>query len=177
MKGLKSLPGSALGGLFNRSRLALLLVLSCLGLALAACAPLTGVKGGNVDVEVPQPLPPPLVTQVTYATMIGTVGKSTVPVFLEEYDPLMCDAACVKQHQVVEEAAAYFREKKVDIRFYRVTTDESEFQTDVAVVFPIYYIVGPRLRLIDADYGVKTKEELIKFVEEALGLPPSVVTP
>ncbi|HNB17860.1 MAG TPA: hypothetical protein PLC15_20910, partial [Candidatus Obscuribacter sp.] len=81
------------------------------------------------------------------------------------------------QHQVVEEAAAYFREKKVDIRFYRVTTDESEFQTDVAVVFPIYYIVGPRLRLIDADYGVKTKEELIKFVEEALGLPPSVVTP
>lgn len=171
MNGLKNLPGSAMGGLFNRSRLTLLLVLACLGLALSACAPLAGVKGGDLDVEVPQP--PPLVTQVTYATMLGTVGKSTVPAFLEEYDPLMCDAACVKQHQVVEEAAAYFRERKVEIRFYRVTTDESEFQTDEAVVFPIYYIVRPGLRLVDADYGVKTKEELIKFVEEVLGLSPS----
>ncbi|MBX9941971.1 MAG: hypothetical protein K2Y32_22080 [Candidatus Obscuribacterales bacterium] len=157
-------------------------VLSLTSLALTGCAPLHGVKsdfsqssgtGGGEKPTADQPpapvLPPSTpaqgqVGEITYGTILTTVLSSELPVLLEEYDPSSCDSACLEQHKLVDELAVAYAGR---VRFYRITTSEAEFST--GVIYPVYYLVRPgSLRVLDAESGIKSKEELTKFLDEAL---------
>lgn len=118
----------------------------------------------------PTPVPPQIPTdpgqvrEITYETILTTVLLSELPVFLEEYDPGSCDTACLDQHKLVSELAVAYAGR---VRFYRITTSEAEFST--GIVYPVYYVIRPSsLRVFDVESGIKTKEELTKFLDDAL---------
>jgi hypothetical protein len=118
----------------------------------------------------PTPVPPQIptdpgqVSEITYETILTTVLLSELPVFLEEYDPGSCDTACLDQHKLVDELAVAYAGR---VRFYRITTSEAEFST--GIVYPVYYVIRPSsLRVFDVESGIKTKEELTKFLDDAL---------
>lgn len=114
----------------------------------------------------PTPVPPApdQVGEITYETILTTVLLSELPVFLEEYDPGSCDTACLDQHKLVNELAVAYAGR---VRFYRITTSEAEFST--GIVYPVYHVIRPSsLRVFDVESGIKTKEELTKFLDDAL---------
>ncbi len=129
-----------------------------LSLILSGCVTL---KGGGQLAGPEQPFTG--VKEIKYATVLNTVARSPQPAFLEEYDPDNCDSACQKQHDVVDALADKYAGK---VRFYRVTTSEDEFKSDLE--YPVYMIVRSPLQVYATESGVKTVDELSKFIDEAL---------
>lgn len=129
-----------------------------LSLLLGGCVTL---KGGGQLAGPEQPFTG--VKEIKYATVLNTVARSPQPAFLEEYDPDNCDSACQKQHDVVDALADKYAGK---VRFYRVTTSEDEFKSDLE--YPVYMIVRSPLQVYATESGVKTVDELSKFIDDAL---------
>ena len=103
------------------------------------------------------------VKEISYETVLYTVARSPQPAFIEEYDPDICFSDCQKQHEVVDALAQKYAGK---VRFYRVTTSESDFRSGFA--YPIYSMVKSPLRTFATESGVKTADELAKFIDDAL---------
>lgn len=141
-----------------RQRLAALALLSFAIVSLTACSVATVARNGD-GLKPPSSLS---VQEIGYDSMLTVVAKSSLPVFIEEYDPKHCDAACAAQHQLVNNLAEAYRGK---INFFRVTTSEEEFQSGLA--YPVYYMAKPPLLVYDTESGVKSEAELKTFIDEA----------
>lgn len=123
------------------------------GLSLiTACSLLT------VSVQVPSS---PFVQEISYDSMLTVVAKSSLPVFIEEYDPAHCGPGCRKQHEVVNDLAVQYRGK---FNFYRVTTSEAEFK---AGRYPVYYAAKATLQVYNQTAGIKSEAELKSFIDQA----------
>lgn len=142
---------------FTKSAASLAGVLA-LSLILSGCVTL---HGGGQLAGPEQPFTG--VKEIKYATVLNTVARSPQPAFLEEYDPTNCDSACEKQHDVVNALADKYAGK---VRFYRVSTSDDEFKSDLE--YPVYMIVRSPLQVYATESGVKTVDELSKFIDEAL---------
>jgi hypothetical protein len=127
-----------------------------LALALSGCS-LTPVKADDSGTSEN------IVREIRYDAMLTIVTASNLPVFLEEYDPAVCESKCQAQHKVVEKLAQRYKGK---VQFFRVITDESEFESGVTQ--PVYFVATPALQVYDTDSGVKSEEELAAFLDAAL---------